>query len=66
MDTCPNCGRPIEEDTELYVIDSQVVGCGECVEVIYSNENYYTLALQQAQQDYIDNVLWDRRIDQMV
>lgn len=66
MDTCPNCGCPIEQDMELYSIDGEVIGCEQCVEVIYASENYYAQALQQAQQDYIDNMLWDKRIDQMV
>ena len=65
MDTCPNCGCQIEEDMELYLIDDAVIGCGKCVDVVYADGHYYAESLRQAQQDYIDNVMWDRRLDEM-
>ena len=66
MEKCPNCGWRLDEDTELYTIDGVVVGCDHCVQVVYADERYYTQALQQAQQDYIDNVLWNKRLDDLV
>ena len=66
MEKCPNCGWQLDEDTQLYTIDGTVVGCDHCVQVVYADERYYIEALQQAQQDYIDNVLWNKRLDDLV
>ncbi len=63
MTRCPNCNSQLEQDMELYRIDGAVIGCSTCVEVIYADERYYLEALAQAQQDYMDNALWDRRKD---
>ena len=66
MIKCPNCGCEIDNDTELYLIDGQVACCGQCVEVMYADERYYLEALAQAQQDYMDSVLWDKKLDEIV
>lgn len=65
MIKCPNCGGEITRDTELYIIDGEVMGCGECVEVVYADERYYLEAIAQAQQDYMDTALWDRRMNEI-
>ena len=42
-------------------IDGEIVGCDQCVEVLYTDEIYYQQAMRQAQQDYIDSAMWEQR-----
>ena len=58
---CPNCGRRMDCEEEVYAIDGEIVGCDQCVEVLYTDEIYYQQAMRQAQQDYIDSAMWEQR-----
>ena len=62
-DTCPECGREIDDDTEIYLTYDEeakewvVVGCEECVTALSayeSNDRGYTKFIELKYDPFLD------------
>lgn len=61
MKYCPNCQSRLDADMTVYLIDGEIVGCGECVVERYADEcrEDWELEEEMAAQDRRDQYLWD-------
>ena len=62
---CPVCNEKILEDSTIFLVNGEIVGCDNCVKELQADE-WFDADEFDSQQDYVDDALWQQAKDRRV